>query len=455
MAPSELRYVFVAATARSSPASSGSTASAVMRERRVRVVRDRDRRPPLPPRLEQHRHDVRRRARLRDADHEAAVEPRRLAVDRVERRRREHHGHAVRAPEHVLRVAGGVARRAARRDQDVADVLLAERARELGCVRPLPLEQPRERRRLLAKLGLKPRHGPLPRRERLRSRAGRRGRRCRPAPPGSSTPRSGRPMIVAGTVVAAPIACSNGIPSACRLRTASIIVSTRAGEHAVVARRHAVRPPRPRSRRADTSPAPSPAPAIASVTSASAAAGGRPDELHRVVREVVAVDDHLHEDVTPRERDADDARIARAARAHRVEQVRDGGDAELERCVRLGGGRVRVARRDDDAARAAAGDQRVGARQLRRERQLGDAAGVEQPVEQREIRVAPMLERMRAEALGREERALEVRADHARARRPRPAVARSASTIVLSDAVMNVGWYAVTPVSSSASPARA
>ena len=33
--------------------------------------------------------------------------------------------------------------------------------------------------------------------------------------------------------------------------------------------------------------------------------------------------------------------------------------------------------------------------------------------------------------------------------------ARSASRIVLSGAVMNVGWYAVTPVWSSASPARA
>ncbi len=42
-----------------------------------------------------------------------------------------------------------------------------------------------------------------------------------------------------------------------------------------------------------------------------------------------------------------------------------------------------------------------------------------------------------------------------RGRPPFAGMARSASSIVLSAAVMNVGWYAVTPVSSSASPARA
>ena len=33
-------------------------------------------------------------------------------------------------------------------------------------------------------------------------------------------------------------------------------------------------------------------------------------------------------------------------------------------------------------------------------------------------------------------------------------IARSASIVVSSAEVMNVGWYAVTPASSSASPAR-
>src|SRR6266446_336247 len=44
--------------------------------------------------------------------------------------------------------------------------------------------------------------------------------------PGSSTPRSERPSRRAGTDEAAPTACSSWTPSRCRLRTASIIVST-------------------------------------------------------------------------------------------------------------------------------------------------------------------------------------------------------------------------------------
>ena len=63
-----------------------------------------------------------------------------------------------------------------------------------------------------------------------------------------------------------------------------------------------------------------------------------------------------------------------------------------------------------------------------------------------------MLERMRAEPLRREERAFDVRADDARDE-PFAGIARSASSITLSGAVMNVGWYAVTPPSSSAAPA--
>ena len=70
----------------------------------------------------------------------------------------------------------------------------------------------------------------------------------------------------------------------------------------------------------------------------------------------------------------------------------------------------------DDAALAQPLDQRVGAGQLGRERHLGHAAGVEQAVEQREVGRAQVLERVRARALGREERALEVRAEDARAR---------------------------------------
>ena len=113
IAPSELTYVFVAATASSSPASSAQHRVGGPAERRVGVVRDRDRRPSLPARLGEHLDDVGRLARLRDADDERAVEPRRLLVERVERRRRERDRHAVRAAEQVLRIARGVGRAAA------------------------------------------------------------------------------------------------------------------------------------------------------------------------------------------------------------------------------------------------------------------------------------------------------------------------------------------------------
>ena len=122
----------VAATARSSPASSGSTASAASADRRVGRVRDRDRRPSLAARLVDHGPHVGRLARLRDPDHERAVEPRRLLVERVERRRGERDGDAVRPAEQVLGVAGGIRGAAARGDQEVADIAAAEERAELA-----------------------------------------------------------------------------------------------------------------------------------------------------------------------------------------------------------------------------------------------------------------------------------------------------------------------------------
>ena len=96
---------------------------------------------------------------MRDPDHERALQARRLLVERVQRRRREGDGHAVRAAEHVLRVPRRVRRRAARDDQDVVDVVPVERLRELRRARGLPLEQACERLGLLAELVLKPGHG--------------------------------------------------------------------------------------------------------------------------------------------------------------------------------------------------------------------------------------------------------------------------------------------------------
>src|SRR5579884_510245 len=66
---------------------------------------------------------------------------------------------------------------------------------------------------------------------------------------------------------------------------------------------------------------------------------------------------------------------------------------------------------DDDAALERAANEPVRSVELGRDRQRRDATRVEEPLEQREIRVAAVLERMRSEPLGREERPFEVRAD--------------------------------------------
>ena len=72
-------------------------------------------------------------------------------------------------------------------------------------------------------------------------------------------------------------------------------------------------------------------------------------------------------------------------------------DAEVERRVRLLGGGVAVAERDGDAALEQARDQRVGAGKLRRERHQPDRPAVEQPVEQRQVGIAPRRGVVRAE----------------------------------------------------------
>jgi len=65
--------------------------------------------------------------------------------------------------------------------------------------------------------------------------------------------------------------------------------------------------------------------------------------------------------------------------------------------------------RDDDAAVEQSADQVARTRELRCERELRHAAAVEQPVEQLEIGIAAMLERVRAEPLRRQERPFEMR----------------------------------------------
>ena len=114
-------------------------------------------------------------------------------------------------------------------------------------------------------------------------------------------------------------------PSSCRLRTASIIVSARAGELALGPAHDAV-----------LGLDPPPAEHELAVAHARRRRGvgdereprrGRvPGHQHRVRRDVVQVDDDLHDDVGPRQRGEGDARVAR----------RSTGASALKRWVTVG-----------------------------------------------------------------------------------------------------------------------
>ena len=116
-------------------------------------------------------------------------------------------------------------------------------------------------------------------------------------------------------------------------------------------------------------------------------------------------------------------------------------------------GRAGMPERDHDAARVQGVDQLERAGQLRRERDVADGPGREQALGQREVGGAEVLDRMDAGMLGREKRAFEVRRRAGGARSARRAPPRSAAASSVLAAEMNVGWNAVTPVSSIAAPA--
>ena len=86
------------------------------RERGCCVVGQRDGRRALPPRLFDDRHDVRRAARLRDADDQRVGHVRMRAVERDRRGRRQRDDQAVADRQQVLRVDAGVVRRSPRGD---------------------------------------------------------------------------------------------------------------------------------------------------------------------------------------------------------------------------------------------------------------------------------------------------------------------------------------------------
>ena len=146
------------------------------------------------------------------------------------------------------------------------------------------------------------------------------------------------------------------------------------------------------------------------------ARGDVPQQPHDVGVEVDAVDDRLHDDVRADERGADDAGVAMSQRSHRVEDMRDGANAAIEGGMGLGRGRVRVPERDDDSPRLEDVDELERPRELGRERHDPHRPGVEEPLEQSQVGIAAIAGGMRAEPARGEERALEVRPEHARAR---------------------------------------
>ncbi len=183
-----------------------------------------------------------------------------------------------------------------------------------------------------------------------------------------------------------------------------------------------------------------------------ATAADVPDELGRVGSEVVAVEDHLDDDVVTRERDAGNAGIPVVERAHGVEEVRDGVHPEVEGGVRLECVRIRVTAGHRDAALVQQVDERVGAGQLGRQRDEPHRTGREQPLEQLGVGIAARRLGMRAQPRRGKKRPFEVGAEDVRAFEPF-GISASAATSCSSGAVMKVGRYAVTPVSSIAWPA--
>ncbi len=124
--------------------------------------------------------------------------------------------------------------------------------------------------------------------------------------------------------------------------------------------------------------------------------------------------------------------------------------------VRLGGGRVGVAGGDGDRrARRARRSARTRPEARARASSAATGAGRQQPPQQRQVRRRGGARVVRARAQRREERALEMGAQDARADALDRHRAQRGQQRLLRRAVTNVGWKAVVPAASSASPARA
>ena len=149
---------------------------------------------------------------------------------------------------------------------------------------------------------------------------------------------------------------------------------------------------------------------------------------------------------------AGDPGIAVLEGPHRVEEVRHRPHAEVEAAF-ASSAVASVWPNETVTPRACRPSMRSSAPGARGERHQPDRPGGEQPLEQGGVRIAPAAGGCVPRRPLGEERALEMHAEHAG---PVAVLGtcRSAPTSCSSGAVMNAGRYAVTPVSSSASPAR-
>ena len=203
------------------------------------------------------------------------------------------------------------ARRAARSPRAPATGPAPCGARRRGSVlRSVGERNRRPSRCCIARESLSERRARGPRSAPARSRGGRRARRRRPGSPGRGGPGRGGRRSGPGRRTRPCSASSSATPRPCRLRTASIIVSTLpaswpSGPRTTPSVEMSARPA------SVNSPSPIPVAATASVTSARRPWAARHATISVSVGDVVAVGDHLHRDVGARERRQRDPGVAR------------------------------------------------------------------------------------------------------------------------------------------------
>ena len=127
-----------------------------------------------------------------------------------------------------------------------------------------------------------------------------------------------------------------------------------------------------------------------------------------------AVEDHLHDHVARDERGARKTWLTRSERSHGVEDMRHRLGSARERLARLRGGGVRVSAGDGYPTPAQQLDELERAGELGRQGDMAHRSRLQQAPQQRTVRVAPRLRRMRPQSLGSDERPLEMGAEDSR-----------------------------------------